>query len=248
MNVLDTTSIPYGVVPGNHDCNTGADYSFYNSNFGPASSHFAGKSWYGGASASYGNSVQFFTTPSGRRFMALQLDSNQPAYAVPWAQTIINQNPGVATLVTMHNYLIPGGRTTAGTSPSGPGDQFYNNLIKTNPQIFMVLNGHTDTSRFQESANNAGGRVFEALADYQFYSNNTANGYMRLIQFNPDSRNIHIETISAMAGTELLSSPQTVNGHTWDYNNVDFSNVPEPATLSLLAIGGLAALVRRRRR
>jgi len=254
MNILDTTSIPWGVTPGNHDSNSGADYTYYNTNFGPSTSHFSGKSWYGGASAQYGNSYQRFTANGSRQFLSIELDSYNYAYSATWAQSVISSNPGVPTVITTHNYLIPGGLTRfsgdpgGATSPNGPGYYFWNNLIKNNPQIFMVLNGHTDTSRFQESTNTAGGRVFEVLADYQFFSGNGTQGYLRLITFNPDTNNIHISTVSSASNTEMLTSPQTINGHTWDYNNVDFSKLPEPATLSLLVIGGLAAIGRRRGR
>jgi hypothetical protein len=265
MNVLDGTNIPWGVTPGNHDMGAMAstplyDYSFFRSNFGPTSAHFNGKTWYGGASGTGGSSYQYFAANGSRRFLSIELDSNtlnssqNPTDALTWAQGVLTANPGVPTLITMHNYLIPAGLTrnagdTGGaTSPWGPGSYLWNNLIRKNPQIFMVLNGHTDTSRFQEDKNDAGGRVFEALADYQTNGQNAAQGYLRLITFNPDTRNIHISTISSASGTELKMSPQTVNGHTWDYNNVDFSKLPEPATLTLLAAGGAVALIRRRRR
>jgi hypothetical protein len=246
MSVLDSAGIPWGVTPGNHDMGQMAsppvyDYSSFLTNFGPTSTHFSGKSWYGGASGTGGSSYQFFTANGTRRFLSIELDSNTlngsqvPTAALTWAQSVIGSNPGVPTLITMHNYLIPGGLTRTATdsggatSPWGPGTYLWNNLIRKNPQIFMVLNGHTDTSRFQEDVNDAGGRVFEALADYQSSSTNSSQGYLRVITFNPDKENIHISTISSVSNTEMVTNPQKVNGHTWDYNNVDFTKLQAPA-------------------
>jgi len=260
MNTLDTIGIPWGVTPGNHDMGAKAgvlDYSYYSGNFGPASTHFSGKSWYGGASASGGSSWQLFTANGTRRFLSIELDTNTlnsstyPTDALNFAQSVISANPGVPTLITAHNYLVPAGLTRDAGDPGGetsvwgPGYYLWNNLIKNNPQVFMVLSGHTDTSRFQEDQNNAGNRVFETLGDYQFTVDNATEGYLRLITFNPDSGNIHISTISSASNAEILTSPQTINGNTWDYNNVDFSKLPEPATLVMLALGGAAAVLRR---
>lgn len=83
------------------------------------------------------------------------------------------------------------------------GEQSWQKLVKTNKQIFMVLNGHfhdNDGERHQVSYNAAGLPVYEMIANYQQYANG-GDGYMRLIQFDPANARINVKTYSPKLGT-----------------------------------------------
>jgi len=200
--------VPYGILPGNHDYastgnkSTGTDN--YIDYFGP--SRFAGRTWYGGADPSGNNSYQFFTA-AGITFLHLALEwqptvnvTNGPVRdpsPVEWAQSIISANAGMPTIVSTHEYIddSPAGR-------SGAGEALWNELIRRNDQIIMVLNGHfhsvggtNDGEYHQVSSNDFGKDVVEVLQDYQDYPNG-GDGWLRIITFDIRDDEIRFETYS----------------------------------------------------
>ncbi len=204
MSVLDGV-IEYGVLPGNHDYNSTGNKSTgtvnYVNNFGP--SRFAGQGWYGGADPSGNNSYQTFSA-GGYDFIHLALEW-RPAENVPvrspspieWAQSILDANPNTPFILSTHENLddSPPGR-------AGAGQALWDQLVRSNDQVFMVLNGHNhgsggtnDGEYHQVSLNDAGREVYEVLQDYQDYPNG-GDGWLRLIEFDVNNDKIKFETYS----------------------------------------------------
>ncbi len=204
MDVLDGV-IEYSVLPGNHDyASTGnkstgsADYLNF---FGPQ--RFAGESWFGGADPSGNNSFQRFSA-GGFDFIHMALEW-QPTLNVPfrqtspieWAQSVIDANPNTPVILSTHEHVDddPAGR-------SGAGEALWDQLVRKNDQIFMVLNGHfhsvggtNDGEYHQISMNDADRPVFEVLSDYQDYPNG-GDGWLRLMNFDIPNNQIEFETFS----------------------------------------------------
>ena len=204
---LDTLDgvIEYSVLPGNHDyADTGnkttgtVDYLSF---FGPQ--RFAGESWFGGSDPSGNNSYQRFTA-GGYDFIHLALEW-QPTVNAPfretspieWAQSVLDANPNTPFIVSTHENIDddPAGR-------SGAGQALWDELVRFNDQIFMVLNGHfhsvggtNDGEYHQVSLNDAGRTVFEVLSDYQDYPNG-GDGWLRLMNFDIPNNQIEFETFS----------------------------------------------------
>jgi hypothetical protein len=133
---------------------------------------------------------------------------------------MIDAHPTAPVIISTHSYAWdqPGaeGRTgnAYGTNPEifpypqGPpgawsqtasgnsGEEIWSKLVRDNPQIFMVLNGHWSQEEgedsanrnigewFQTSTNAAGLLVYEMLSDYQDDANG-GDGWLRLIEFRP---------------------------------------------------------------
>ncbi|MCY2926191.1 MAG: PEP-CTERM sorting domain-containing protein, partial [Planctomycetota bacterium] len=103
----------------------------------------------------------------------------------------------------------------------------------------------------------------------------TGGGWVRLMEFNPDLNQVHVRTYSSElqkysddlsltdgstyartwapfnyagggTGALLASTDAASSDFTIGFNFADRFNVPEPTTLSLLAVAGLLALRRRR--
>ena len=199
MDVLDGV-VPYSVVIGNRDFDEPNEFASgtgsYTQYFGPQ--RYAGRTWFGGASANGRNTYQLFNG-GGWRFLHLAPEYEVPDAAITWAQQVIDQHRRVPTIVTTHAY-----QSDAEAGRSAParyhnnGDRIWQKLVKRNKQIFMVLNGHfckVDGERHQVSTNDAGQPVFEMVANYQAHANG-GNGYLRLLRFEPALNRIRVLTYS----------------------------------------------------
>jgi hypothetical protein len=215
MNYLAGCGVPFGMAPGNHDYDNYSYSSPYNrplhsevmwkTYFGSSSPYFEGQPWYGAASDALPNSpglssYQMFTA-YGKKFMHISLEMEAGDTALAWAQSVIDAHPGIATIVTTHEYLnppdnsdnnpplvVPAVRITPATylanSPAGYNDAqgVWDKFIKVNDQIFLVICGHASgdavngvskSENIRIDKNNFGHPVYQVLTDYQ---NNTSGG------------------------------------------------------------------------
>lgn len=174
--------VPWGIIPGNHDTVAG-----FLGSFGPE--HFAGRSWYGGAYSA--SSYQYFAA-AGRVFLSLEIAYGAGADVFTWAQGVLDNNLGVPTIVTTHDYM-----TSAGARTSA-GNTLWNSLIKLNPQIFMVLCGHYGNKgnlAHNVVYDDAGQPVFQIVSNYQETPPYEAV-WLRLMEFDEPSSEIRVNTYS----------------------------------------------------
>ena len=236
ISILSRSGLPFGLAPGNHDYDNhswwmdqgpGASRPLaggrvWNLYFGPDSRHFAGKAWYGGASANALNSYQTFTG-GGRRFLHLSLEMEPPQSALDWAQAVIDAHPGLPVIVTTHEWLKPDAQERsngydsyfAGAGNLSP-DQVWDRFIRKNAMIFMVLSGHNYTrpvdgvsngENLRIDMNDAGQPVYQLIQDYQgntVGSNGAAGsanggaGWLRFMAFDTETRKIRFYTYSTL--------------------------------------------------
>jgi hypothetical protein len=185
MDRLDATPLPYSVAIGNHDFYGGSSAGFVQW-FG--ASRYVERSWYGGASANQLNHWQVFTAGPWN-FLHITLEFNPPAAAMSWAQSVIDTHPGMATMITTHDYL-----TGSGTR-SSLGTRVWDGLVRTNPQIFAVFGGHYTAEAHRLVSNDAGKPVIEMVVDFQGMPNG-GDGYLRLLKFYPGQNRIDATTFS----------------------------------------------------
>jgi hypothetical protein len=143
----------------------------------------------------------------GREFLHIALEWEAPDEALSWAASVIEQHPGIPTIVSTHAYLsnIKQRRENwkeaklKDGSPdprSNSAEDVYRKLIREHPQIFMVLGAHyhnraknldiddEDGEWHQVSKNRAGLDVYEMLSNYQDFKNG-GDGWLRFIEFIP---------------------------------------------------------------
>lgn len=194
MQVLANAGIPFGMTPGNHDY----DNYYYSANsrplmqnsnmwvqyFGSQSPLFKGQTWYGGASdtaqtnpqcTNIGMSSYQTFTAGGKKFLHISLELEAGPAIIAWAQGVINNHQGYATIVTTHSYIspfaagsteLPAWTQTSSPTQANPNNASYNaasystnspcggnggagifqNLIYPNDQIFLVISGHSYNS------------------------------------------------------------------------------------------------------
>ena len=193
MSKLDGV-LPFLVVPGNHDsdnwvtekgqptqCHGWKTFCKY---FGPDSVHFKDRSWYGGSFNGGTNSWALLNVEEYKiLFLALELEPTDEALV--WAQSVIDLNSGLPTVVVTHEYLNVSARDVnnpsylafansknrleeGGNSP----ETVWNKFISENDQIFMVLCGHSFTSLgngegIRVDVNDYGHNVYSLLSNYQ---------------------------------------------------------------------------------
>ncbi|XAL99749.1 metallophosphoesterase [Phycisphaeraceae bacterium D3-23] len=272
MSILDATPVGWGTAVGNHELDwvdvrpglvpssnwwAGANpgmstpasgFEVWKSYFGPETTgRFDGMSQFGGAAPNDLDSYYLYDG-GGRQYLHLHLQLDVPDESLAWAQSVIDANPGVATIITTH--VFEGTSFGPPNNPylSGPGrnsaNEVWDQLITENDQIFMVLSGHTGQAIDQTRINDTGNEVFTIVQDYAGYDRSgTIEGYIRLYEFDEANGVIHVQTYSPTLDTYL-----TGPSHEFDLP-LDFADrfgpIPEPATGALLLTGLVLAHRRR---
>lgn len=217
MDRLDgnLTTAPDGVLPytaliGNHDYVTVSDKTSGNARyleyFGP--NRYATRSWYLEGSTNVGGHAVLFQG-GGYPFLSLTLQYEALDSDLQWAQQIIEDYPGVPTILQTHSYLNPTSQqrqktiqgNRAGTPNEGnAGESLFQKFIYHNPQIFLVMNGHFSGEYYQISTNIAGQSVIEMVMDYQNRANG-GDGWLRLLEFDVELGRIQARTYSPTLNT-----------------------------------------------
>ncbi len=201
MAILRNSTIPHGVLPGNHDwtaTNGTGSLEHYRVRFGDTSGYFDGRAWFLGFDPRGVSSAQRFTTPLGDmlhlslewNFAAPPTSSDRPGTprdTVAWAQAILDANPGLPTIVSTHNSVNGAGVR------DGAGTLLFERLVRGNDQIFLVLNGHYSGEARIDSVNDFGRPVYELVSDYQS-RNRGGDGWLRLMTFEPASNRVRVRT------------------------------------------------------
>lgn len=196
MDTLDGV-VPYSTLLGNRDYAIEGDRDSSTANYRRffGESRYRGYDWFGGAAPGDRGYYQRFSA-GNYEFVHLGLewgvpgDLTDPTTVLGWARDVLDANPNTPTIVTTHSYLWDrSGREGHSEASRGAhsGQWIYQHLVKPNPQVFMVLCGHsknTDGEWTQVSKNDARSDVFEMLANYQHYAHG-GKGLLRIIRFVP---------------------------------------------------------------
>ena len=179
-------------------------YNTFNGVFGPDSDYFDGKSWYVSSFNGGVNSAQIFDA-GGYKFLHFAFEMQAGDDVLNWAQGIIDQNPDLPTMMSTHDYLNPRGERLGSSGmdlakfdPVGhnSAEDIWNDFIKRNDQIFMILSGHQVGQATRIDKNVAGHNVYQLLSDYQgrgqvaaqgsevSRQSATGDGWLRLMEFD----------------------------------------------------------------
>ena len=231
MDRLDG-ALPYAAVIGNHDWastgNKDTSTANYLANFGPH--RYAGRPWYAGGDPSGLNHAQLFDG-GGKTFLHLTLEwrPDWESDALAWAQSVIDAHPGVPTIISSHEHLTD----AHGGDRSASGENVFNRLVRSNDQVFMVLNGHyTQGAAFGEHyelhLNDYGRPVIEMLADFQRRPEG-GDGWLRLLEFLPADNRIEVHTFSPSREDRGLSAWETDANSRFGFD-IDFDQRFSPPT------------------
>lgn len=228
MSTLDG-KVAYSILPGNHDFYAQSQVSVTDQNplqaFSPHYLEYFGQDrfrskdaeWYGGTSPNGMSSYQFIQM-GDKTFLHIALEKKNLKMSLPWAQDVIDTYKGMPTIISTHANITDEGAGIS-TLDYGPdiggrdlenGQFLFDYLVKNNPQVFMINNGHySRIGAGQDNAgeitrigtNSNGQPVVEVLSDYQFRPYG-GDGYFRQIEFEFRNGNdiIAYRTRSAVPG------------------------------------------------
>ena len=152
---------------------------------------------------------------SGRQFLMLNLEYDVPGHkkdskvleedrpkfdAIQWAQGVLDQHHKMPTVITTH--VFEGKKYGPPNRPysKGPGRnsqiQIFEKLVRNNPQVFLVLSGHTSEDSHQVKTNDAGYKVLQLVTDYNKVLPHGGGGYMRLIKIDESKETLAVKTFT----------------------------------------------------
>lgn len=189
MQVLEANAeTPYSVLAGNHDVLDSRQWDDertlsaepYLTHF-PASLQAGNFTTFQGTDSTGFSSYHIFSG-GDREYLVLALDWRSSAQTIDWAQSVLDQHPDLPVILTTHQLLnIAGDGETAIFTDHGA--MLWEQLIRSNDQIFLTFNGHHHGEAMMVGKNDYGRDVVMVVVDYQsgFWG---GNGMMQLVGFD----------------------------------------------------------------
>lgn len=219
-DIMDAAGLQYGVCPGNHDVAGRDDQRDPNQNlfltyFG--ASRFTGKPTHIGHSPTGYNSFFIADTADGK-LAFLFMDWEPSPGSFQWARDMLAAHRNVPTVFVAHAILYPidsrppGGwygqedQILNGAGLSGEGLNYWNQVIRDNPQIFLTLNGHFTGGHGARmvSTNSAGRWVQHIFCNCQGDWNG-GNGMMRVMDFDTAAQTVSVFTFSSWVKRKIAN-------------------------------------------
>jgi len=189
--ILDSASIPYSIMPGNHDMDMIPGINemdsfqafklkpatFFNQFFGI--DRYQDKAlWYGGHYGEDNNNNYWFFAAGKLKFMVVALEYNPRPEAVIWANNLIQEHKNYLVIIATHCYQTAEGEYANCALDLGvPGlshkiklsaEDIFNKLVSLNKNVFMVLSGHAGCCSFRLASRGETNLplVIEIMTDY----------------------------------------------------------------------------------
>ncbi|AHF92230.1 metallophosphoesterase [Opitutaceae bacterium TAV5] len=226
MAQLDNV-VPYAFVTGNHDHGPGGNAATRDTHLNSYFKYETYASWptFGGAmvEGDMQNTYHLFNA-GGVQWIVLCLEWAPRNEVVDWANTIMERYPDRKGILVTHAFMNntnwrydindtahaqdynPHHYTTPGTM--NDGEELWQKLVRKH-NFVMTVNGHVLGSGvgYRVDNNDAGQPVHQMLSNYQMRTLG-GEGYLRLIQFQPDGRTVKVQSYSPVYDGFLLADTQ----------------------------------------
>lgn len=194
IRILDG-KIPYSLLPGNHDQNTGnaANWSTtpLDTRFSPDKQAATNPDTFGGVydmePNRSANNYHTFTAPDGTKWMVLSLEFGPRADVLRWADEVIEAHLDHRVILANHSYMTWAGRHDATGAPlydegtgydygignnpmqATDGETMYRQLIQKHSNVTFTFSGHIfgDGAETLKSHDQFGNPVYQMMVNYQ---------------------------------------------------------------------------------
>ena len=222
MSELDG-QVPYAIAPGNHDYGPkpagekAERFTLLNKYFPLAKC----KSWptFGGAlNGDMCNTYHLFQAGDAE-WIVLALEFAPRDETVQWANAVLAKYPRRKAILATHAYLYSDGtrydfarkKSTQSWNPHeyypkapiNDGEELWEKLVRKN-NFALTFNGHVlgRGVGFLSSKNDRGQTTHQMLVNYQMRQLG-GEGYLRLIEFLPDGKTVHVKSYSPLYDSYL---------------------------------------------
>lgn len=158
------------------------------------------------------NAYQTFSA-GGVEWLVLSLELWPRASAVTWAQSVVASHPSHNVIVLTHSYLDANGSIS--TSNGGYGatspQYLFDHLIKTYPNIKMVLSGHVGTSASRIDKGVNGNKIVSILQT--FHSGRT--NPVRLVEIDTAAGTVNSRVYAPFSNTSYPEYKTSAAGLTF---------------------------------
>lgn len=175
--------IPFYCVAGNHDVGADKpDYGYYfdydlNELREEENLYEGGVCWYMPFEA------------GGTKFLLMGLGWQKTMDWLTWAQEVLEDHQEEVVILLVHNFLDDDGSLTSN------GRKVERNIVRLYKNVRLVLCGHNDGSARKDLCYDDGRRVYALMYNFQD-DKKKGLGYLRILTFDPVSRNIDVTTYS----------------------------------------------------
>jgi len=210
--------VPCALVPGNHDLGPGRGNNL-SKYFPPADLKRVPTlgGFYDREPKRTDNSFHLFEA-GGRKWLVLALEFGPRDDVLRWANEVVARHPDRSAILVTHAYLradssrfdrhvkvvVKGKELNKGLDqyvqakdPAGfnDGEDLWQKLVSQHGNFAFVICGHTCVTAHRTDVGRHGNPVHQILVDYQNQPNG-GNGYLRLLQFSPDLKNVRVSDYS----------------------------------------------------
>ena len=168
------------------------------------------------------NAAYEFSDSAWGKLLVINMEWAPRDEVLAWAKKLCESNAykNHKVIVQTHSYLRGGKKpqrtTMVGTSyqisPANQGQEMWDKLISTCPNIRLVLCGHagkegevfTDNASYRTDKNADGKKVHQMMFNNQYIGGggygNGGDGWVRILEFMPDGQTIKVRTYSPLFG------------------------------------------------
>lgn len=193
MRLFDQSSVPYGVIAGNHDVGDGIDYQIYSLYFGEK--RFKSRPWYGGSYKDNRGHYDLIDA-GGKKFIMIGMGWGIGREEVTWLNETLKRYKDRTAILYVHEYLNGEGQRSI------EGNLIFDKVVCPNANVRMVLSGHFYGAARREDRidDNLDGRpdrkVMQILTDYQ--SLQGGQGFLRVMGFDLSHNRVYVRTFSPL--------------------------------------------------
>lgn len=191
----ELSSIPHGVLAGNHDVGESFDYTNYYAYFGEKA--FSQYEYYG--ESLLNNRCHYdLITMGNTNYVFVYLGYQPREASIRFANEVFAKHADRVGVLCVHEYL--GSHSTL----RAIGQTLYEKVVKPNSNVYLVLGGHRYNEdcvpvTFDDNQDGKADRtVYQCIANYQEIDKKGGSGYMRFLEIDEEKGTIRFYTYTPL--------------------------------------------------